>query len=271
MPNRDFLENYPLYRRFPIADLPVTLDRLPHPAAHLHCRVCESGQTFNMANQYFEGLPYSNYPIAGQVVRAIYLCSSCQEFNQYFLIRIASDRTAVTKVGQDPPWDITPNPALERALGQRADYYKKGLINESQGYGIGAFGYYRRIVEDVIDDLLDKVPALMGGEERTQYLEALEKVKQATVAKEKIALVKDMLPPILRPGGMNPLSVLHSVLSEGLHEGSDERCLELAMEVRETLVFLATQIEVSRTSAVQFTDSMRKLLERHKEREEAEG
>ena len=28
---------------------------------------------------------------------------------------------------------------------------KKGLINESQGYGIGAFAYYRRIVEVVND------------------------------------------------------------------------------------------------------------------------
>lgn len=264
MPNRDLLENYPLYCRFLVKNLPVTLDHLPRPAIHLHCRTCKSDQTFNVHNRYFEGFPHANYPVADQVIRVVYLCTSCKNFQRYFLIKIASDGKTITKVGQDPPWDITPDRTLEQALGKQANYYRKGLINESQGYGIGAFGYYRRIVEEVIDDLLDKVPDLMGGEGRVRYLEALEKVKKTTVAKEKIALVKDMLPPILRPGGMNPLSVLHSVLSEGLHQQSDERCLELAMEVRETLVFLVSQVEMSRTSAAQFTESMRKLLDSHR-------
>ena len=78
----------------------------------------------------------------------------------------------------------------------------------------------------------------MSGAELNQYLEALERTKKTTVTQEKIDLVKDLLPPILRPDGMNPLSTLHSTLSEGLHQESDERCIELAAEVRETLEFV---------------------------------
>jgi hypothetical protein len=129
---------------------------------------------------------------------------------------------------------------------------RRGLVSESQGYGIGVFGYYRRIVKEIIDDLLEGVPDLMSGEEREQYLEALEKTKKTTIAQEKIDLVKDLLSPILRPGGMNPLSVLHDTLSEGLHKESDERCMELAAEVRETLVLLVNQIEVTKESSAQF-------------------
>ncbi|MDZ7680350.1 MAG: hypothetical protein U5J63_01245 [Fodinibius sp.] len=94
-------------------------------------------------------------------------------------------------------------------------HYKKGLICESQGYGIGAFSYYRRIVED-IDDLLDEISSLLKGEELDKYQEALQKTKKTNVTQDKIELVKDLLPQILRPDNMNPLSTLHSTLSEGL-------------------------------------------------------
>jgi hypothetical protein len=42
----------------------------------------------------------------------------------------------------------------------------------------------------------------------------------------------------------------------------EELCLELAEEVRETLVFLVGQIESTRASSRRFTDRMRKLLDR---------
>jgi hypothetical protein len=261
MPNREFLEQYPLYRKFRM-DLPSTFDELDKPTIHMHCPVCNSGQTFVMSNQYFEVFDYSNYPIPGQVVRAVYTCVSCSEFARYFLLKFGSEGDYVMKVGQEPPWEITPDRVLERVLGVHAEYYKKGLVCESQSYGIGAFAYYRRIVEETIDELLGSVSDLMGGEEREQYLEALEAVKQTTVTQDKIDLVKDLLPPILRPGGMNPLSTLHSVLSEGLHQESDERCIELAMAIREVLVFLVNQIAVTQSAAAGFTESMRRLLDK---------
>lgn len=147
-------------------------------------------------------------------------------------------------------------------LGDHADYYKKGLICESQSYGIGAFSYYRRVVEEIIDELLNEIADLMTGEERDRYLEALEQTKKTKITHDKIDLVKDLLPPILRPNEMNPLSVLHDVLSQGLHRESDEHCIELAMTVREALVFLVNQVAASRAAAASFTESMRKLLDR---------
>ncbi len=61
---------------------------------------------------------------------------------------------------------------------------------------------------------------------------------------------------------MNPLSLLHGVLSEGLHAESDERCLELAVEAREIIVFLATQVAESKSAAKSFTDRMHTLLDK---------
>ena len=169
------------------------------------------------------------------------------------------------KVGQEPPWDVSLNPTLEGLLRTRAGYYKNALISESQGYGIGAFAYYRRIVEEIIDDLLDDIPNLMADEERNEYLKALEEAKQTNVTQKKIELVKDKLPAILRPGGRNPLRRLHSTLSGGLHGETDEHCMELAEAVRETLVFLVTQIETTKYASEHYLDSIDRLQDRGKD------
>ena len=94
------------------------------------------------------------------------------------------------------------------------------------------------------------------------YEAALEKTKSTTVTQEKIELVKDLLPPILRPDGTNPLTALHSALSEGLHAGADEDCLEQAAVVRDILVYFVNQVALTRAASREFTDSMRKLLDR---------
>lgn len=289
MPNRRFLEEYPLYWRMDIEiSLPYGTSRLDgasiskssglidvvleKPAIHMSCAVCSSEQTFNMEGTYSEAFSWIMFygsgpkqqPVTIPVASLFYRCTACQRFIRFFAVRLDLEKGYIMKVGQEPSWEIAMDRALEKTLGTRANYYKRGLVSESQGYGIGAFGYYRRVVEEIIDDLLEGIPYLMAGEEREQYLEALEKTKKTTVAQEKIDLVKDLLPSILRPGGINPLSVLYSTLSEGLHKESDERCIELAAEVRETLVFLVNQIEVTKESSARFTDSMRRLLDRGK-------
>jgi hypothetical protein len=154
------------------------------------------------------------------------------------------------------------DPLIEKLLGDHAAHYRKGLVCESQGYGIGAFGYYRRIVEEIIDELLAEISQLMTGEELKQFEGALAQTRQTIVAQEKIELVKDLLPPLLRPDGMNPLSVLHASLSAGLHAESDEACLEQAAIIREVLLFLVHQVAASRAAAKSFTNGMRKLLEK---------
>jgi hypothetical protein len=166
----------------------------------------------------------------------------------------------IKKVGQDPPWDITMNRNLAKELGEHADYYKRGLICESQSYGIGAFAYYRRIVEEIIDKLLAEIPNLMTGAEKEKYLEALKQVKTTRRVDEKIKLVKDLLPPILKPNGMNPLQVLYGPLSEGLHGKTDEQCVVMAESVRMVLVYLADRLQTVKTADAEFTKNMRILL-----------
>ena len=262
MPNKEFLEDYPLYRKFKVVNFPETTNQLEKVRLKMSCPVCRSEQTFAMNNDYWENFGYSNFDVDGQVLRAVYLCSHCESFQRYFFFAVDQQREWLMKVGQFPGWEIKGDPLIEKLLGKHAAHFKKGLVCESQSFGVGAYGYYRRIVEEVIDELLDEIAQLMTGEDLTKFSAALEKTKKTIVTQEKIDLVKDLLPPILRPDAMNPLSVLHSSLSEGLHAESDEACLEQAVIIREVLVFLVHQVAASKAASRSFTEGMRKLLEK---------
>ncbi len=275
MADKKFLEEYPLYKKF-VTDREFYLsydhtylrnNKVPKPAIHMYCKVCGSEQTFNMINEYYKNSADANEAIHGEIKELRYVCSDCNEGLIVFLIHFGvekknKDKSLIylEKVGQIPAWSIKMDKELEKLLGEHADYYKKGLINESQGYGIGAHAYFRRITEDIIDELLDSIYELIEQEEKEKYKQALDKTKTTRIAQEKIDLVKDLLPNSLKPDGVNPLGVIHSALSKGLHELSDEECMAQAELIRDSLVFLINQIVRSKSSSKSFTESMRKLL-----------
>lgn len=259
MPNKDFLENYPLYRKFK-TEVPKTLREIDKVAVNMFCPNCKSNETFTMTNDYEDTFRHSNYPSKNEKITLIYYCSSCQIFSRQFQLYISPDLDYYYKCGQFPQYELKIDKKLENVLGEHAKNYKKGLICESQSYGIGAFAYYRKITEEIIDKLLDSITELVASDNRENYSEALKKVRSTRVTQEKIELVKDLLPDILKPQGINPLGVLHSELSQGLHKESDEDCLDKAVHIREILNFLIYQIINSKESTKQFTESMRNLI-----------
>jgi hypothetical protein len=261
MPNRLFLETYPLYRKLKTS-VGYNLAAISKPAIKMYCPVCKSDQTFAMANKYFDSEQEAERLSPGCMLKPTYICMSCRRFLRDFLVQVGPQGDWIMKAGQYPPWEVEVDEPLRSALGNRAELMSKGLISESQGYGIGAFAYYRRIVEEIIDDLLSDIGSMLSGEDAVAYGKALGEAKVTKITQDKIMLVKDLLPPILRPDDMNPLSALHEALSEGLHAQSDEECLEIAGHVREILSFLVVQVANSKRSSKTFTESMRKILDR---------
>jgi hypothetical protein len=172
------------------------------------------------------------------------------------------------KVGQYPPWSIDVDKRVSHILGDYVDYYRRGLVCESQGYGLGAVAYYRRIVEKIIDTLLDQIAQMIPVEDQDRYKKALAETKKTIVTQEKIELVKDMLPAILRPAGMNPLGILHQVLSEGVHDKEEDECLVIADTIKGSLVFLVNQVLATQEQVRTFTDGMRKLLDKKSKKAE---
>jgi hypothetical protein len=238
------------------------MDKIKKPPISMNCNQCNEIRTFHMSNEYFEAAGYVNASPKGESIRAVYVCSYCTNFSVTFFLKISENSDWICKVGQFPPWTVISDKNIQSMLGDHKELIKKGLVCESQSYGVGAFAYYRRIVEEIIDGMLDGIFDLISPEEKIKYADVIDATKKTRVTSEKIELVKDMLPAILRPDGMNPLALLHGVLSEGLHADTDEKCLALAVEIRQILTFLASQVATSKLAAQSFTDGMRSLLDK---------
>jgi hypothetical protein len=236
----------------------------------MHCPVCASGQTFIVRNDpksQFDAWQSFEDPFKGAEIWR-YLCMGCRKFGRLFFLERRTDSKGdyVRKLGQQPEWEASIPQEFKNRLGEHAVMFQRGMDCEGTGYGVGAFAYYRRVVEDMIGDLLDRIPALLTDEERVTFAAALERVHQTTVTQAKIELVKDLLPARLRPEGINPLDVLHTELSVGLHGKSDEDCLDDAVAVREALAYLVTELARAEEAGKQFTAGMRKILEKRGEK-----
>lgn len=275
MPDRGFLEMYPLYRKFR-TDLPALRSELPRPAITVSCPICESPQTFTMENVWgqesldYAGTTWARTPVLfrgqtespdlpGFVGKAIYRCSSCQRHVKTFLLRFDDALLWVMKVGEYPPWSVDLSNTMVRFLGGDAVLFKSGLICESQGYGIGAFAYYRRVVDIATQKLLAGMLDLLAGDEKAALAELVKEAETRKTATEKLELVKSAIPAILCPDGANPVAMLYDVLSDGLHNLADEQCLEGAVQIREVLTFLIETVEQLGSARSSYSESLRSL------------
>ncbi len=132
---------------------------------------------------------------------------------------------------------------------------------EANSYGIGAYAYFRRITEDIIDELLNSISDLIESEkDKEKYKEVLKQVKETKFTEKKIQLVKELLPASLRVDGVNPLKALHDALSVGLHGKNDEECMDQAEIIRKVLIYLINQIVGTKQAKKSFTEGLKKIL-----------
>ena len=149
-------------------------------------------------------------------------CAACREVGHSILIKLDLGAQYITKVGQEPPWNISIDKDLERALGSSADLFNRGKTCEGLSYGIGAYCYYRRVVEDTFDELIGQITDLVSDNERQHYLEQVAEAQREKKIAAKIKLIQPYLPSVLCVEGNNPLETLYKTLSEGIHGKNDE-------------------------------------------------
>jgi hypothetical protein len=195
-----------------------------------------------------------------------FVCSNCRKRAKIYALSVqvkdAKSGTGwCTKFGEVPSYG-PPTPArLIRLFGRDRELFLKGRRCENQGLGIGAFVYYRRVVENHRDTILSEIirvaekiraPAAM--------IETLNNARKETQFSKALASVKDAIPVSLLVNGHNPLTLLHSALSGGVHEHSDERCLELAHDVRVVLVELAERLGEALKNEAELNSAVGRLL-----------
>ena len=176
-----------------------------------------------------------------------FLCRNCKKtlktYAVYCILNRDDANGVLFKFGEQPPFG-PPTPARVISLiGAEKDYYLKGRRTETQGFGIAAFAYYRRVVENQKNRILDEIIRVSEkiGAPR-EMLDDLKAAKKETQFSKAVNAVKHGIPQALLLNGHNPLTLLHSALSEGMHEQTDEQCLELATSIRVVLTDLVERL-----------------------------
>ena len=270
---KDFLEGQSLYVPYKIT-LENDVESLEFPNVNLFCPKCISEQTFKYYTSYLGPIPshqrtrsddiFPHTPIAGEVYLSEYHCAGCDDFKRFFLIKISENLDNIKKFGQYPEFDISTDKNIKKMLGKHGKIFINGRINEVHGYGIGAFAYYRRIVEVIIDDLLEKIWTLHSERDREKHQGKIKEIKESKDTGEKINIAKDILPDSLHQEGVNPLKTLYDVLSEGIHSNSDEECIKLAEIIRGIIVPLVNQVTTTIESQKEIKDRTKQLLNKRK-------
>jgi hypothetical protein len=139
----------------------------------------------------------------------------------------------IMKVGEVPKPTKPLNKRIKRLIDAEWDLYRKGADDEAAGNGIGAFAYYRRVVENSRDILVDAICQVM--EKLGQGDSDIEKIRDLKSSRnfsEAVEGIKGLIPQSLYLAGRDPLTALYVPLSDGLHNKSDAECLEAATSIR---------------------------------------
>ena len=169
----------------------------------------------------------------------------------------------VQKLGEFPTFG-PPTPArVIKLIGPDRELFLKGRRAELRGLGIGAFAYYRRVVEEQKGRIIEEIGKVaMKVKPSKATAELFAKAEAETQFSTAIDLIKDAIPEAILIDGHNPLTLLHSALSEGLHAQTDEQCLELATSIRVVLTELADRISTALKEEADLKTAVSRLLNR---------
>lgn len=291
----DLLSSQPLYKKV-LIDIdffknPTDIEEL---SFSFYCPTDKSNQTFklklepyNLLKLAANKLAYHEYQEAFEsfdkenrkfkfIQHYSATCQYCNSYSAHFLIQVETENQIpvttfqtdksvkryqfVKKIGQFPPFQITPdNDLMNFLIKEDQDNYRKALICRSQDYGIGAFAYLRRIVENEIVRIIEDLSKI-DSPETDKINSLIFTFRENHIMTNLIDGVYDYLPSSLKNLGNNPFKILYGQLSGGIHEFSEEECSEKAEQIDTLLKFVVKIIREENSVVRAARDAMKKLI-----------
>ena len=237
------------------------------PELELHCsddsckgvRFFRCTEVFSSTGTYLE-VSNINY------LYVTYQCANCQKTQKVYslsaiLFKTEEYRGMCCKLGELPQYGPPVPSRLIKLIGPDRDIFLKGRNCENQGLGIGAFTYYRRVVENQKNRILEeivKVSEKIGVSQ--DKIDTLHEAIKETQFHKALGLAKDVMPESLLIDGHNPIRLLHRALSRGVHELSDEECLKLANSIRVVLGELSERLSAVLKDKAELTEAISTLM-----------
>ena len=262
----EFLENVPPSINTEISELtdfPSRHYELLKPEIQLHCSndTCNGIRFFRCTNNNNIYLYDDDY----KFVYLSYICSNCRKTTKTFSLaakrKINTNTGECYKLGESPVYGPPTPSRLIKLIGPDREIFLKGRRCENQGLGIGAFIYYRRVVEDQKNRILDEIIKVSTKlKVKDNIIDKLKEAKLETQFSKALSLAKDTVPEILLINGHNPLTLLHSALSNGVHNQTDEECLAIASSIRLVLSELSERLSQALKDEAELNSAVSKLM-----------
>lgn len=269
----DFLESHPPNQLVRISKLAkkeyrseysAWKDEFIAPQIQLHCsnESCNGTRFFRFTGSQKPVISYDDYTF----IYVTYRCYNCLKEEKTFSLAAKLDREYsgsghCYKFGELPNFGPPTPSKLIKLIGPDREEFLSGRRCENQGLGVGAFIYYRRVVENQKNRILEeiiKVSQKIGAP--TEKVDVLKDAIQETQFSTALKNAKDAIPESLLINGHSPLLLLHSALSEGVHALSDEQCLELASSVRIVLGELSERLSQALKDEAELSKALGTLM-----------
>lgn len=200
----------------------------------LHCDICGDSRLFKHSGNH----RISDEKTLDEYI--IYVCKNCErKIKKYSIWAIRDNLSAsgrIYKYGEYPLFGPPSPTKLLKILGNEKEYFLKGKRCEGQGLGIAAFAYYRRVIDmkrvEIFDAIIKVAKTL---DTKQQMIDDLENAKKEPKFSKGVETIKHGIPNVLLIDGHNPLTLLYSALSQGLHADTDSECLNIAASIRAVL------------------------------------
>ena len=173
-----------------------------------------------------------------------YSCRQCGKSPKLYAVRIrfsneSLHEAAFTKIGEEPP-NIGATPkALWDLLGESWVLYLKGVRSQLAGLELGAFVYFRRVVERTWPALIERFIQLSQYDASLDQLRMLKDAKDPRQINRSMDAALESIPSSIFIDGHNPLEGLIEAYGNQSKEYTSAECGTRAEQLRAALTALA--------------------------------
>ncbi len=192
-------------------------------------------------------------------------CNNCHQNPKIFAVAIKlisdSKEAIAFKYGEYPAFGQPTSAKFLEQLGPDQELFLLGKNCENQGMGLGAYAYYRQVVENQKNHILDNIIEVARKiDSDSKLLNDLEEAKKEKIFTSSIESLNHSLPVVLLIDNHNPLMLLHQALSENIFYKSDQECLSLAMSIRVILTELMGKLAQALNDEAELKKALSNLL-----------
>ncbi|WP_312285837.1 hypothetical protein [Chryseobacterium gleum] len=201
-------------------------------------------------------------------------CQKCEQCQIHFLLHVYSDNPIsyilnnvrniklsdrpsvnlvkaniyIQKVGQYPQAKFEINKTVKKFLDKESlTFYFKGLRALNSNLGVGSLAYFRRILERELIHIVKEIKELPSTD-KIEVQKLIDEYDKGGKASSIYNNIFPFLPNSLRSIDINPLQLLYSLMSEGLHIYTEEQALEKAQKIKKLLEFVIIQINEEKST-----------------------